>query len=436
MGNIYANAYLTLAPSIASGSDDGFLAPRENPFLSAPIPDFRGGGAPVDVKWVPSGRGLLNSSAMVQLKGQRPKPAKSYEPLHSRGWTFQEAVLSKRIIFYSIFQPYWVCRQTARAAGEPSPREYFAAIELRELFPSLSLSDPEPDGDLGYRWPWVAEHYSSRILSVLGDKALAIHAIKDSYRGGNGTYAAGVWLRNIKVDLLWSAVRRHPRTPSEIDRFGAGYDRGRIAEIPSWSWLSFDGSVRFDVVWSAFHRGMIRLVDDVRCRVSILRPPQTDAFGRVSGRPLLLRGVVKKVVVAAVRGRGWENRLRDRFCYDSCVWDGIAGAYTKIMTERAALGYQIGQASFDDYADPPSDNRPLRDSFDIGEDFGTSPTLLDCVLVSTVGDLWGQPVAAGKPRGYSRHRETKPPTGFSCETCRALVAFERSGSGCLGEKRG
>ncbi|GJC96221.1 HET domain-containing protein [Colletotrichum higginsianum IMI 349063] len=88
MGDIYANAYLTLTPSIAGGSDDGFLAPRENPFLSAPIPDIRSGGAPVGVKLAPSSRGLLNPSTLVQLKGQRPKPAKSYELLHSRGWTF------------------------------------------------------------------------------------------------------------------------------------------------------------------------------------------------------------------------------------------------------------------------------------------------------------------------------------------------------------
>ncbi|TID02130.1 hypothetical protein CH35J_003370 [Colletotrichum higginsianum] len=88
MGDIYANAYLTLTPSIAGGSDDGFLAPRENPFLSAPIPDIRSRGAPVGVKLAPSSRGLLNPSTLVQLKGQRPKPAKSYKLLHSRGWTF------------------------------------------------------------------------------------------------------------------------------------------------------------------------------------------------------------------------------------------------------------------------------------------------------------------------------------------------------------
>ncbi|WQF75031.1 Putative heterokaryon incompatibility [Colletotrichum destructivum] len=85
MGDIYANAYLTLAPFIAGGSDDGFLAPKENPFLSAPIPDIRSDGAPVDVKLVPSSRGLLSPSTLVRLKGQRPKPAKSSEPLHSRG---------------------------------------------------------------------------------------------------------------------------------------------------------------------------------------------------------------------------------------------------------------------------------------------------------------------------------------------------------------
>lgn len=52
---------------------------------------------------------------------------------------------------------------------------------------------------------------------MLGDKALAIHATKDSYCDGNRTYDAGVWLPNIKVGP--SAVWCHPRTPFEIDRF-------------------------------------------------------------------------------------------------------------------------------------------------------------------------------------------------------------------------
>ncbi|TQN64905.1 hypothetical protein CSHISOI_10507 [Colletotrichum shisoi] len=300
----------------------------------------RSGGAPVDVKLVPSSRGLLNPSTLVQLKGQRPKPAKSSEPLHSRGWTFQE---------------------TACAAGELSPREYFTATELRELLPSLSLADPEPNGDLGQS-PRRQQHLCRRRVAL-------------EHQGR----------RSRRLAPPPHTLRDRP--------LPAAYDRGRTAEIPSR--LSFDGSVRFDMIWSVFHRGMVRLVDDVGCRVSILQLPQTDAVGRVSGRPLRLRGVVKK----GRRGRGPEVWLGDRLCYDSCVWTGIDGAYTKMMTERAALSYQIGQASFDDFAEPPGDKRPLRNSFDIGEDFDTSPALLDCVLVSTVGDLRGQPVTAGKPRG-------------------------------------
>ncbi|WQF75032.1 hypothetical protein CDEST_00046 [Colletotrichum destructivum] len=67
------------------------------------------------------------------------------------------------------------------------------------------------------RVPMVVEHCSSRILSVLGGKALAIHAIKDSHLDGNRTHVAGVWLRNIKVSA--PAVWRHPLTPFAIDRF-------------------------------------------------------------------------------------------------------------------------------------------------------------------------------------------------------------------------
>lgn len=415
MGDIYANAYLTIAASTAAGSSDGFLEPRENPFFSAPIPTSNGSMG--EVKWAIRGNGLLNSSNMVTLNNAKVKMAKDFEPLHSRGWTFQEAMLSKRILFYSFFQPYWICQGMACSGGEPSPEEYFTAIELREMFESLSrtskdqIAGQEADGDMGYQWPWVAEQYSSRILSMLGDKILAIHSIKDKYKYGDSAYASGVWLETLKVDLLWSTTRRHLRSDEEARTFASNYQRGRITDIPSWSWLSFDGSIRFDLVWHAFHLGKIRHISDIVSHIQTLHAPETDTFGRLTGRPLRLRGLLKKVVVIPPKGRFWENRIQTRSCYQLKVWDDVQESYTMKMNERAVLEFRIGEAVFDDYVDKPRKDgkleywNPRRASFQFEEDYDVAPMLLDCFLVSTVGDRKGDPMFDGKPRGYSRETQ-------------------------------
>lgn len=413
MGDIYANAYLTIAASIATGSSDGFLEPRENPFFSAPIPTSNGSMG--EVKWAIRGNGLLNSSNMVTVNN-KVEIAKQFEPLHSRGWTFQEAMLSKRILFYSFFQPYWICQGMACSGGEPSPEEYFTAIELREMFESLSRTSKDQTvgrkagGDMGYQWPWVAEQYSSRVLSMLGDKILAIHSIKDKYRYGNSAYASGVWLETLKVDLLWSTTRRHLRTDKETRTFASQYRRGRITDIPSWSWLSFDGSIRFDLVWHAFHLGKIRHISDIVSHIQTLHTPETDDFGRLTGKPLRLRGLLKKVLIIPPKGRFWENRIQTRSCYQLKVWDDEQESYTMKMNERAVLEFRIGEAVFDDYVDEPrKDGKPdwntRRASFQFAEDYDVAPMLLDCFLVSTVGDRKGDPMFDGKPKGYSRQTQ-------------------------------
>ncbi|GKT52654.1 uncharacterized protein ColSpa_12835 [Colletotrichum spaethianum] len=92
---------------------------------------------------VPDDRGLLDSSAMVELEGRNPNTAKEYKPLHPGGWTFQEAELSRRAVFASIFQPYRVRRPTRApaAASRISPpgrgcRSTAAAASRRSGTPS------------------------------------------------------------------------------------------------------------------------------------------------------------------------------------------------------------------------------------------------------------------------------------------------------------
>lgn len=431
MGNIYAGAYLTIGASVADGANRGFLESKPCPFFSAPLllPD----GTISEVKWCPYGRGLIGSTKQVvpaQSPDLRPRAVKQFEPLHQRGWTYQEAMLSPRILLFSSFQPYWFCRKASRSGGDPSPDEFLTALDLDNVITPTSSNNQSPDAttptppsgfrginpalqspsSFGYPWPWVTENYSLRILSVLEDKPLAIHAVKDRYRENeDAVYVCGMWLHNAHIDLLWSTVRQHARTAQDLQRFGRGWERGRITHLPSWSWLAFDGSVRNEIVWYAFYTGKAGRKEDVVGHVEIVTTPEVDGFGRLVGAPLRVRGRVKSVLAVPVAGRGWEGRYQERQCYDVDVWQEKEKKYRVDMAGKASLERRIGMAVFDDFVSRFDQDGAARSfvrgsPFDVMDDFGVEPQVVECLLVATAGKRDGSRAMGTGPLGYAQAR--------------------------------
>ncbi|KAF2993705.1 hypothetical protein E8E14_000594 [Neopestalotiopsis sp. 37M] len=404
MGQIYENAYLTIAASSAKGSDDGFLEPNICPFFTAPVrlPN----GENMEAHWVPYGRGLIDSHMYTPARGGKTKPVRDVEPLHHRGWTFQEALLSKRILLFSTFQPYYICQKSSRAGGEPSPEKFLTAVDLYDTLSAHTDHSGKPllgpDSDSGLKWLHRAENYSRRILSVLDDKILAIHAVKEQYLSTQGVYFAGVWSNNLAANLLWSTMQRHPRSPSELDRFASAYKKGRITTLPSWSWLSFDGSVRFEVVWHALYLRKIDSLSAIFHHIRIISTPQADIFGRLTESPLRLAGRVKQVLVIPPKGNGWMNRIQERSCYDAGVWDSESQTYKIDTAGDSVLEHRIGEAIFDGYTEVETQciDRPAHPEFHRGEDWEQTPILLDCLLVSTAGNRVGDLSLGRRPRRY------------------------------------
>lgn len=399
MGAIYAAAYLTIAASAAEGCADGFLKPgRKLPCFSAPIPGPD--GTVLEAQWSSSDDAFIDAWDTVQSDSGKRVPVEKLEPLHQRAWTLQEAMLSTRILFVSSFQPYWVCKAGSRAGGVPSSEKWIAAVGLKLLLspPDAQAASRRSIGSkpckatdyLDYAWPTTAEHYSSRKLSVLDDKILAIHAVKEFYRKGNGAYVAGAWLDKLHIDLLWSAEEMHERSVEERARFGAGNDRGRITGLPSWSWLSFDGRIE-----NFAHRELRLLPQElaeayrVVKRVHVVDKPTTDSFGRVVGekQALRLRCPVKAVLAVPRKGPGWEGRHQHGFCYNTDVWDDAARKYREDMGDLPThLKKCVGAALFDDFVRLPEDKQSSQHTekggeFDASQDLDRPPLRLGCGLI-------------------------------------------------------
>lgn len=175
-----------------------------------------------------------------------------------RGWTFQERILSKRVLYITEYQALFEC-SSATAEEELSwvsrcPRlsSDFGASRngnIESLFPKspgelgirprddMYASDDylgDPDSPtIGKYSRWV-EDYTSRQLSFGTDILAAFSGVANAIGAGFGCHMLfGLPERFLPQSLLWTA------SPFALAR------RGDLYNIPSWSWASCSAPAKY-----------------------------------------------------------------------------------------------------------------------------------------------------------------------------------------------
>lgn len=226
---IYQQSAVTIVAATANAASEGFLHIQESeeylikPMI-VPMPDSDG-----------------NSKLTLSF----PSNYKRWkDPINDRAWTFQELLLAQRVIMYTYRGVELIDRINVPAAdglsGGNDPQ-----------LPGLPWSGSmfrlrcEPD-NVRQVWLVVRGEYTRRKLSYGEDKLEAIGALASEMSLNYGKYLAGLWERDLAIDLQWrrpdlefesttahdfprDQTRRLPR-PSEY-------------RAPSWSWASIDGEV-------------------------------------------------------------------------------------------------------------------------------------------------------------------------------------------------
>ncbi|KAF3761473.1 HET-domain-containing protein, partial [Cryphonectria parasitica EP155] len=161
--------------------------------------------------------------------------------INTRGWVFQERLLSPRTIHFGEQQVFWECRGLDAAESFPAgwPRDPSYQFKDRlpnELDAARQHRGPEWEVFWYSRWGHVVYEYSRTDLTVPSDKLVALGGVANTFAAANGDqYVAGMWRRHLAVEILWLASR---------DRSGAQVAvRPPQYRAPSWSWASIDGEV-------------------------------------------------------------------------------------------------------------------------------------------------------------------------------------------------
>ncbi len=245
MPSIYGGAALTIAAARSPSSTDGFLGERfPGPREAASIP-YRC----LD--------GELGFVTLAKLGGT----FEAVEPIDGRGWTLQERLLSCRIIEFGSRQTRWICPETRSSSFSHegltdgwkrdinySNKRMEEGLKLDVIRAAKSTLDfygrPRPSQLTEYleamdHWRNICTTFTERALTLSSDRAVAISGISQIFAHFSGDqYIAGLWKSSFHSGLLWQIEHRDDDTRS--------CSRPTTYQGPSWSWLSVNGTVRFD----------------------------------------------------------------------------------------------------------------------------------------------------------------------------------------------
>ncbi|CZR67980.1 uncharacterized protein PAC_17879 [Phialocephala subalpina] len=242
MGSTFGNATITISAINASNASSGFLArdPQPISFKHSYV------GTP--------GKAHLNP----------PSPGGTWDKdventaWNQRAWTFQERILSHRVLHFAKNKVYFECRSgDTDEEGAPPRRSIYdpsfsgdSTLLARTLgyFEHFKSHGPRQQ-DLVYKAYYeLAELYSKRKLSFNSDRARAFSAIVGNFGLllGSG-HCRGLWLNDMLHGLLWRCERNmggdgSPASSSEILPLRPG---DLDSKWLSWSWYSAGEQVRW-----------------------------------------------------------------------------------------------------------------------------------------------------------------------------------------------
>lgn len=239
--------------------------------------------------------GSINSGTYMEIDKEYREKSLETSPIFSRGWIFQELILSPRILFFGPCGIHWLCSRDCKHEIPRDPDD----DDLSEASGSLSfttlLTMPASAIDvhvLNRHWFQIVTKYSELDLTIPTDRLLALSGLAERIQQRVGlSYIAGLWKESLVMDLLWLGVDRP-------------YERPSIYVAPSWSWASrarkvslLFGSADFFYFRRSSVKSDLVKIDSVEVFTS---PLDASCTGQVSGGSLKVVGYLKKIGIKAV----------------------------------------------------------------------------------------------------------------------------------------
>ncbi|EXL71455.1 hypothetical protein FOPG_12839 [Fusarium oxysporum f. sp. conglutinans race 2 54008] len=230
MMDVYRYAFLTIMICWEFGETTGFRKRRPRGIARPPPQSYH------DNTCKSTDNRVEDFAFVVQNKTNDYRIDVDKSPINKRAWVSQERHLSRRILCIGSDQLYWECQ--GDSIGRCMSRE--ACPENFSSFGNRLPLRPLTENEEGLPWSLIAEQYSQQDLTYEQDRVVAISGLAKVISTLSGdTYFIGIWLESWMTGLLWepdqAKDRPHRPKPSQTN--------STSMVLPSWSWLSFSGSV-------------------------------------------------------------------------------------------------------------------------------------------------------------------------------------------------
>lgn len=271
MKNVYENGFLNIAASAAKDSSEGLFFKRD-------IRDIYQARVSVDWSWY--SREACSGELMICDSGFWDRELEC-SPLLSRGWVFQERLLSPRVLHFAGQQVFWECDALTACESYPGGK---LETDVSVSGPDVRRVKYQTPYDSSFSkydvWNEAINNYTSCSLTRITDKLVALSGIAEqrslSLLDGDN-YLAGVWRHSLPLSLLWKVVEHKDL-----------YLRPHDYLAPSWSWVSRDVQVRYGNY--DYESKPLPIVIDAK--VDLAGP---NVFGQVTGGYITLNGWLKSV---------------------------------------------------------------------------------------------------------------------------------------------
>jgi hypothetical protein len=243
-----------------------------------------------------------------------PRHGFTSNSLYSRGWFFQEWLLSPRIVHFNEAEMVWECsEETYCECGQTwwSPITY-----MKQQATSIAINKPNTYAKPTEQWHDLIEQYSQLDLTFSKDKFPAFAGVAQWMQaGGSARYVAGLWEDSLFDDLVWSRSSKANLKKKTVPW-----------RAPTWSWAAIESPVTW--VWPAFNDpGKMEIFEIPLERHPALRVVKVTAqprgptqFGEILTALLEVHGQLHKVRISVVAGkdviRVGRHNLEPCFDYD------------------------------------------------------------------------------------------------------------------------
>ena len=235
MRHVYKNAQLNIAATGATDSSFGLFVDRNPSLISTCL---------VSVSWA----GKLPKGDFHFYLRRIWEQGINRAPLNRRGWVVQERYLARRNLHFGSDSIFFECHELEACETFPAGLPSTFNAHLINRFKAVDLpSDQLPTA----RATSVLESWKKIVLAFMAcgftypsDKVVAFSGIAEEFGSrSNDTYLAGLWKNCFfNEQLLW-----YVNAKKQVN--GQPCARPLIYQAPSWSWLSIDGRINFNITF-------------------------------------------------------------------------------------------------------------------------------------------------------------------------------------------